>query len=220
MRILQVSDIHSSKNAEKIPRTVEEKSCDVVFVAGDITNFGTVEEAERILGIIAGSGRRVFFVAGNCDPPSLLNHRPMNERIINLHLAKYNFGGYWLVGLGGSLVTSHGMTLIELREEEIADMIKNIEDAEKPLVFLSHNPPYGSDADKSMNDEHLGSHSVRKFIERKSPILVSCGHIHEARSISRLGDTLIVNAGPAKNGYCAVIELGAGKVEAWLERLV
>lgn len=220
MRILQVSDIHSSKNAEKIPRTVEEKSCDVVFVAGDITNFGTVQEAERILGIIADSDRPVFFVAGNCDPPSLLNHRPTDARIINLHLTKYNFGGYWLAGLGGSLVTSHGMTLIELKEEEIAEMIKNIEDVEKPLIFLSHNPPYGSDADRSMNGEHVGSHSIREFIERKNPVLVSCGHIHEARSVSRLGDALIVNAGSAKNGYCAVIELGSGKVEAWLERLV
>lgn len=220
MRILQVSDIHSSRNVEKIPRTVEENGCDVVFVAGDITNFGTVEEAERILGVIAETGRPVFFVAGNCDPPSLLNHRPTYERIINLHLTKHMFGGYWLVGLGGSLVTSHGMTLIELREEEIASMIKNIEDAEKPLIFLSHNPPYGTDADRSMNGEHLGSHSVREFIERKNPLLVSCGHIHEARSISRLGETLIVNAGPAKSGYCAIIEVGRGSVDAWLERLV
>lgn len=220
MRILQVSDLHSSKYAERIPRTVEERGCDAVFIVGDITNFGTVEEAERILGIVADSGRPVFFVAGNCDPPSLLNHRPTNAKIINLHLTRHMFGDYWLVGLGGSLVTSHGTTLIELREDEIASMLKKIEDVDKPLVFLSHNPPYGTDADKSMNGEHVGSHSVREFIEKKSPVLVSCGHIHEARSISRLGDTLIVNAGPAKNGYCALIELGAGRAEAWLERLI
>jgi len=220
LRILQVSDIHSSRTAERIPKTVEEKGCDVVFVAGDITNFGTVEEAEKILGIIAGSGRPVFFVAGNCDPPELLNHRPVNERIVNLHLMKYSFGGYWLAGLGGSLVTSHGMTLIELREEEIASMLRNIAGVERPSILLSHNPPYGTDADRSMNGEHIGSHAVREFVEREAPILVSCGHIHEARSVSKLGDTLIVNAGPAKNGYCAVIEIGPEGVRAMLERLV
>lgn len=220
MRILQISDIHSSRMAERIPKTVEEKGCDIVFVAGDITNFGTVEEAEKILGIIAGSGRPVFFVAGNCDPPALLNHRPMNERIVNLHLMKYSFAGYWLAGLGGSLVTSHGMTLIELREEEITSMLSNIVGVEKPSILLSHNPPYGTDADRSMKGEHIGSYAVREFVEREAPILVSCGHIHEARSISKLGDTLVVNAGPAKSGYCAVIEIGPDGVRAMLERLV
>lgn len=205
---------------ERIPRTVEEKGCDAVFVAGDITNFGTVEEAESILATIADAGRPVFFVAGNCDPPSLLNHRPRDERIINLHLSKHIFGGYSLAGLGGSLVTSHGMTLIELSEEELSRMLSSIPSLERPSILLSHNPPYGTDADLSMSGEHVGSYAVREFVERVAPVLVSCGHIHEARSISRLGDTLVVNAGPAKNGYCALIETGPNGVNAILERLV
>ncbi len=205
---------------EKIPRAVEEKTCDAVFVAGDITNFGTVEEAERILGIIAESDRPVFFVAGNCDPPALLNHRPMNERIINLHTVKYSYSGLWIAGLGGSLVTSHGTTLIELSEEELASMLSNMSGLERSSILLSHNPPYGCDADLSMSGEHIGSHAVRKFVEKERPVLVSCGHVHEARSISRLGETLIVNAGPAKNGYCAVIDVDSGGVKARLEKLV
>jgi Icc-related predicted phosphoesterase len=45
---------------------------------------------------------------------------------------------------------------------------------------------------------------------------VVCGHIHEARGISHMGKTVIVNPGPASIGNAAILERdekGRAKVE-------
>jgi Icc-related predicted phosphoesterase len=55
---------------------------------------------------------------------------------------------------------------------------------------------------------HVGSKSVRDFIEREQPDVVICGHIHEARGQDAIGRSKIVNCGPASKGYYAVIEIG------------
>jgi Icc-related predicted phosphoesterase len=36
---------------------------------------------------------------------------------------------------------------------------------------------------------------------------IVCGHIHEDRSISMLGNTLVVNPGPAMAGNAAVLDV-------------
>jgi len=40
----------------------------------------------------------------------------------------------------------------------------------------------------------------------KNPILSIHGHIHEARGIDKIRNTTILNSGPLRNGYYAVIE--------------
>ena len=41
----------------------------------------------------------------------------------------------------------------------------------------------------------VGSHAVRSFIEEYQPLASFHGHIHEARSATRIGRTLAVNPG-------------------------
>jgi Icc-related predicted phosphoesterase len=60
---------------------------------------------------------------------------------------------------------------------------------------------------------------VKHFIEEVGPLLICTGHAHEGRSITRLGSTVIVNAGPAKDGFCAIIEVEDSFVDPQLTTL-
>ncbi len=84
-------------------------------------------------------------------------------------------------------------------------------------VLLSHYPPKDSEADIAYSGRHVGSYVVRKVIEDRRPIACFCGHIHESPTISRLGDTLIVNPGPAFRRRAVLVDLE--KLEATPIRL-
>ncbi len=64
-------------------------------------------------------------------------------------------------------------------------------------VLVSHSPPKGA-VDVSSSGASLGSVAVRRAIEDKQPALVVCGHIHQsAGQAAMIGETPVVNAGPA-----------------------
>nr|NHJ86272.1 metallophosphoesterase [Asgard group archaeon] len=88
--------------------------------------------------------------------------------------------------------------------------MKNTDD---PLIFISHAPPLDSEADITRAGEHVGSSSVRKFVEDYQPEIILCGHIHESESISKIEKTLCINPGPFAHGNVAiaVIEIDDSK---------
>ncbi|MEM0381636.1 MAG: metallophosphoesterase [Nitrososphaerota archaeon] len=222
MRILQVSDIHGSRRgAAMVGKKAVSVGAELVLVVGDITNFGDVEEAESILSTIFSEAKiPVAFVPGNCDPPQLLNHNPKTENLINIHAKRRNILGYEFVGLGGSRHTPHRGTWIEFSEEELDEMLSSIKSEDlRNWVLVSHNPPSGVEASKAGSGVDLGSISIRRFVEHYKPMVVCCGHVHEARSISHLSGIPVVNAGPVKDGYCAVLELHEGHAHAQLDTL-
>jgi Icc-related predicted phosphoesterase len=61
-------------------------------------------------------------------------------------------------------------------------------------IFLFHSPPYQTRLDASSLkgkmidhvplDRHLGSIAIRRFIERRQPLLTLHGHVHEAAKVS------------------------------------
>jgi uncharacterized protein len=58
---------------------------------------------------------------------------------------------------------------------------------------------------------HTGSKSLKAALDALCPPLWVCGHIHEARSVSRSGESLIVNPGSLRDGFYAIVELGKRK---------
>jgi Icc-related predicted phosphoesterase len=61
---------------------------------------------------------------------------------------------------------------------------------------------------------HVGSEAVAHLAPKFAAVV--CGHIHEARGISHMGKTVIVNPGPASIGNAAILEIddkGHAKVE-------
>ena len=62
-------------------------------------------------------------------------------------------------------------------------------------VLVVHGPPFGS-LDKTaprFGGEHVGSPSLRGWIEQQQPEAVICGHIHEGFGVDRIGSTAVYN---------------------------
>jgi len=216
LRIIAISDLHMSKPASKAAAeaTVAEEA-DVLFVAGDISH-GKLNNAVELLEILGRSKVTIFFVPGNMDTPQLSSWSSDNLR--NLHGRCERYGFYTLVGLGGSIMTPFN-TPFEFNEQEAEEILNRaLQKCDAgSLVLISHSPPRDTDLDMTRSGMHAGSRSVRDFIISKNPLLVVCGHIHEAQGIDKLGETTIVNPGPAYLGGYARIELD-DKVQVRLAR--
>ncbi len=85
----------------------------------------------------------------------------------------------------------------------------------KKTIYVVHAPPFNTKLDIITTGEHVGSKSVRKFIEREQPFLTLHGHIHESPKMSgawkdKIGSTICINVGssyPDNKLNCAVIDL-------------
>jgi Icc-related predicted phosphoesterase len=67
-------------------------------------------------------------------------------------------------------------------------------------VAVLHAPPFDTRCDVLYDGRHIGSKSVRRWIEKHQPRLTLHGHIHESPKLSgtffdRIGATIIINPG-------------------------
>ncbi|HBM15703.1 MAG TPA: hypothetical protein DD381_05075 [Lentisphaeria bacterium] len=211
MKIALFSDIHGRTQYIK-SLTEEIKSVDLVVVCGDITHFGNTVAAQAILNSFSIINNKLLAVAGNCELPEV------EESLRNDEIQ--TFCGINFICIGGSLITpsktpnehyeSYYEQLLNLFEEKL---IKS----ETPLILISHQPPYGTINDKLPTGLHVGSKSIRRFIERVKPIACLTGHIHEGKGCDIIGTTKIINPGPFSEGYYAIIEIPYTPCEVRLE---
>lgn len=209
LRLLVVSDLHGSMfYAEETNRKAKLEKVDLIVVCGDITHFGGFHDAERILETISEGGITTLFVPGNCDRKELASLENVGDSIC-VHGRQIKIGDIIFLGVGGSIFTPFN-TLFEYSEETISLWLKKKYkklDVKKRFVLISHNPPYNTQADLLLSGEHVGSLSVRRFVEDNNPNLLLCGHIHEAKSIDKINKTLIINPGPARWGLCSLVKI-------------
>jgi putative phosphoesterase len=212
MLLLAVSDIHGNLNAvNRIIKAVEKKKIDAVLVAGDITDFGTGDNAIRILNMFKTVSKKVFYVPGNCDYVDTFDAKELDE--MNIHGRYAQIGNIIVIGVGGSVETPFS-TPFELGEEEFDSLLeKAYRSAKQPkdFILVSHTPPYNTRLDLTARGIHAGSKTIRAFIETYEPKLVICGHIHEAKGIDNLGKSLMVNPGPARKGFYTLIKIEAAQ---------
>jgi Icc-related predicted phosphoesterase len=81
----------------------------------------------------------------------------------------------------------------EQYEEEYEKIGGLLEQATKPVVFLSHKVPYETLDDNG--DKPTGSVLARELIEEYQPALCVGGHDNGVRDTAHIGKTTIVNAG-------------------------
>ena len=206
MKIIALTDIHG--HLDYLPQIAGGLAgADLVLIAGDLTTFGGQPHAHRIVSSLEKHNPNILAVGGNCDQQAVEEYLHLCE--IALDGRCRTVDGVAFAGLGGSLPGS-GTTPNESPESEFAARLEELKsqiDRDGPLVFVSHQPPWGTKLDTVSADRHTGSKAIRNFILETQPILALSGHIHEAATTDTLQDTTLINPGPFARGRYAYIEI-------------
>lgn len=206
MKIINIVDIHGNLTpidglgAVLCP-------ADLVIIAGDLTHFGDGRDAEDVISAVAKYNRNILAVTGNCDRKEVDEY--LSAKGLNIHGRTVDIKGLSITGAGGSLPCPSPTPNV-YTEEEYAEIFEGSLDGSEdgaPRILVSHQPPYGTLNDRLTSGAHVGSRTVREFIERHKPLVCFTGHIHEAPGIDTLGETRIVNPGPLGTRSYAFLDI-------------
>ncbi len=198
MRILIFSDIHGDTKAlEKVVA----QPADIYISAGDLSTFG--KGLERCGEVLRPLGERCWVLPGNHETAEQNAEFCHKYGLTDFHRQVKPLAGREgvvnLAGLGYSNLTPFH-TPGEFTEDEIAKELAAFEGIAPPLEMIVHFPPRGSKLDEVMFGRHVGSETLRGWVERARPRRLYCGHIHEcAGKRDTLGATECFNVGKA--GY-------------------
>lgn len=211
-------DVHGHvRNLKHIP---ELPGASGVIVSGDLTVRGGVTEAGRVIDAVRAFNPRVMAQIGNMDYESVqewLDGRGMGIHARTVELAP----GLGLMGLGWSGPTPFG-TPSEVPDGQLAEWLEEahaMAGGFGRLVLVSHTPPYGTKADMTGSGAHVGSRAVRDFIEKARPGVCITGHIHEARSVDTLGETVVINPGELAGGGYVRLDYDGATLKAELKTI-
>ena len=191
MKLLVFSDLHRDRDAAKslVERSGE---ADVLIGAGD---FAVMRKGiDAVIEILREVEKPTVLVPGNGESDVELREACAGWRSAHvLHGEVVTLEGIPFYGIGGGIpVTPFGEWSFDLTEEEAEAILVG---CPKGGVLVSHSPPHGH-VDE-IGGRHLGSYTLLETIERVSPRLVVCGHIHGCwGERSTVGGTLVLNAGP------------------------
>jgi hypothetical protein len=211
-KIIALADIHDG-GIQYLHRLAEDlAAADIVLLVGDLTNNGKWADADRVVKAVRQYNESIFAVPGNWDGPDVADY--LTKASMNLHGQHITFRDITFVGVGGSL-PSIGQTVNEITESQfeacLAQAISGL-DPTQPQILVSHQPPINTTADMAGREFHVGSYSVREFIERTQPLICFSGHIHSAIGIDTIGRTKIVNPGALWQGGYAYAVVDKGQV--------
>jgi len=192
MKLLLFSDIHVSQHhCQRL--VVMANEADLVIGAGD---FGSLRHGlDKTINWLRKITVPAVLVPGNAESYEELKAAcSVWPSATVLHGNGIELLGSRFFGIGGGIpVTPFGSWSYDFTEDEAEELLLDCPENE---VLISHSPPKGT-VDLSSSGLHLGSEAVRKTIEKKSPRLVVCGHIHESAGKKEiLRSTDVINAGP------------------------
>lgn len=218
MKIISFGDIHEdTRNLQKIE--AELKDADLIIISGDITNYHGKAVAENVINSVRKYNTNILAQLGNLDQGEVNDY--LSQESINLHGNGYIFNDIGIFGVGGSNLTPF-KTPTEFNEEEIYSFLvngyKKIDGCEVKIM-VPHMPPINTNVDKVSSGMHVGSKSVRDFIEKYKPNMCICGHIHESKGDDVIGNTIIFNAGMFKEGGYVTIEYFNGSLNGNLKMI-
>lgn len=181
---------------------------------------------------LRGTGIRALVMPGNDDGWYVDDVLAESGEVINTDGRVIDLPEFQVVGYGPSNVTPWH-THREFGEDEIGGRLTELAsqvDPGKPVVLVTHVPPYASRLDiaPKLRDDlsivieggepvmvPVGSSAVRSFIEKTQPMLSLHGHIHESRGVTKIGRTIAVNPGSSYSTgalYGAIVTVKDGKV--------
>jgi len=181
-------------------------------------------------------GVRIIAIAGNDDPPAIDSILSSSSVITMVDGTVVVLDEeIQILGYGYSTPTPWH-TYREQEDDVIARALQRLEhllSPNLPVIFHVHVPPYDSGLDVAPSLDNklkpiigpggpmltaVGSRAVHDAVLRVRPVLGLFGHVHEARSVTKLGATLCVNPGSTYSqgrlsGFIAT--LSQGKVRDW-----
>lgn len=177
IRVLHVSDIHNNPAAfDFIDKIVRTFAIDLVIDTGDMTDYGTVLEAE-LLSRIPGLEVPYLFVPGNHDSPVVVEAMEEAGAVV-LDRTVVQAAGLKVAGIADPSSRSAEMTIAPSEElEEMGMIFRDTLEAEgeRPDLVAVHNPAMGV-----------------PFI-RSVPLILS-GHSHRPE-VNFTPETVLINAG-------------------------
>lgn len=190
MKITATSDIHGAK-----PPKSGEHSGEVLIIAGDLTNRGTINEITMFIlnwGIFCSTFDRVFIIPGNHDTcitqPEVIEM--IQEEIPNATVffgGTYEYGGLKFGFMPWS--PTYGPFEFMGSEELILNKLIKVKQVD---VLVTHSPPQDI-LDEVIGGEHVGSTALAAFVEVYPPVYHIFGHIHEAAGILETPKTTFLN---------------------------
>ncbi|MBU0952808.1 MAG: metallophosphoesterase [Nanoarchaeota archaeon] len=222
MKILVLADIHGAY--QKIDKVLErENKFDLIISPGDITDmytgpeeFSQLDIADIVIQKLLIPQKPVFCIPGNHDPFDVVNI--FEEYGVNIHNKIRTFNGITYLGFGGAQTPFK--TLYEPTEEEIGDSLTQLAShLTNPAVIIVHNPPHNTINDKTIQGQHVGSPTIRDFIEKHQPLLCLCAHIYEGRGDDKIGKTVTFYPGPLLEGYYGIVEILGERVKTSIKKI-
>lgn len=224
LNIIVIGDIHN--DVESITNYVDKLSSldfEVIICPGDFIDIPPRGFTERDLASLIIEELRTFkkpivAVPGNLDGKIL---QVLEEEKISIHGKGKIIGDVGFYGFGGARTPFK--TSLEPSEEEIKiglergfEEVKNA----KYKIQVTHIPPINTKIDRLYTGAHVGSETVRKFIEKNKPNVAISAHVHEARGVDELGETKLLNAGRFPEGSFGFIEIKNEKTSVRLQNLI
>ena len=190
MKILAFTDLHGDlKRLGHLMNLIKLKKPDLLICAGDISWFGA--KINPVMKKLDSINIPILIIPGNHESEEEIEDlAKKHKNLIDINKKIVEINNFQFFGFG-----SGGFSQKNIEFEKQFEKIKSkIKDNNK-FIFVSHQPPYQTNLDK-IQDEHVGSKSIRKFIEFTNPILVISGHIHESEhSEDKIKKSRLINPG-------------------------
>jgi Icc-related predicted phosphoesterase len=183
MKVLASADLHGKWPVyEWLVRTASAHEVEAILLGGDLLGcpdgFDTPEaaqehEAQRLSEFLASIGLPILYIMGNDD---LVELNPTSERVQSIHGRRIQLGACAFVGYQYSLPFMGGT--FEKPEPGIkVDLAALNHLVNADTVLVSHSPALGV-LDPGFGETHIGSSSLRDFLERHSCRAHVHGHSH------------------------------------------
>ncbi len=186
----------------------------------------SLEEGREVLEQLNSFGKPVFIVPGNWDWDGrdetweFLAQKRFQKlvdeftNIQNINRERFQDSNFCYIGYGPCSAPEIPQYSDEKPEEdsEMQEIKKEyqrkkneiqelFQEADKPVIFLSHNVPHETSLDRIENPDspadgrHYGSIIVKEMLEDFKPVFSAAGHMHEGYGMEKISDTVAINAG-------------------------
>ena len=211
MLIAQISDLHivepgrktfgvapMEENLVQVINHISQLNLkpDVVLITGDITNKGSLIEAENAARLLEGLDFPYFIIPGNHDDRDTIRAQFAGTACPSGMSEFINYvvegSEIRLIGMDSTIANASGGELCDARLAWLDERLS--EQPHQPTIIFMHHPPIKCGVLESDADGFIGADRFAEIVEKYSCIeRILCGHIH-LPTHSRFHGTIVSTA--------------------------